>query len=1066
MALISPGVEVTVTDESNYAPNQLGTIPLIVLATAQDKLNTSSVTAVATTAANAGKLVAATSQRELTSLFGTPTFYKTSSGTPIHGYDINEYGLMTAYSLLGVSNRVYCIRANVNTAELVGTTVRPTGSPSNGTYWLDLTDTLWGIFEWNSATQAFTNKVPTILASTSDLSGGVPKTSIGSIGDYAVVTTNTNNPIYYKKYNNTWVLVGSIGWQTSSPTIAATTANPTLTSSNAVIINGSTVTLTGTTVSSLVSDINTASVTGVTAYASVTTGILHIFADATATSDGSTADGAIIISNSVGTPLAGLGITAGTFYRPALAQAAHTSVPTWKTNDTASRPTGSVWIKTTTANVGASFDASVYSSITDAFSAVSAPVYENDQSANATLDATGGGKNIGASSVYVQYDVLEDDSATYKLYKRSATGSTTVTGSVANPSLTATDAFTIQQSVPASSTLSTVQTVTLSGTDAASLVSDLLALGLSQITASVNSTGKIVINHTGGGVIVLKNTVGTPLTTAGITTSLSNVKAGNSSDLVASNWIPLTYTASLAVPSADPATGTLWYYNAVDDVDVMIHDGTTWKGYQTLAADARGYDLTATDPDGVIVAASQPIAQSDASALVSGDLWLDTSDLENYPKLYRYDATDSDWTLIDNSDQTSENGILFADARWDTDGTTNPITGDIPLITSLLASNYTDLDVPSAALYPRGTLLFNTRRSGYLVKEFKNDYFNSDDFAGALPTIKDAWVNKAGNKSDGSPYMGRKAVRQVVVAAMKSALDSNTEIREEQQVYNLIAAPGYEELTANMISLNNDRRNTAFIVADTPIRLAPSATEISNYNNNTGTWLGEGATSTNAYVGLYYPSGQSTDLSGSTIVVPPSHMALRTMIRSDDVSFPWFAPAGTKRGLVDNATQLGYVSSSTGEFVLAGLTEGVRDSLYENKINPITFLPGIGLTIYGQKTRDPNAPSSLDRINVARLVVYMRTNLNTLAKPFVFEPNDKLTRDEIKQIVEQLCNDLVAKRALSDYVVVCDETNNTPVRIDRNELYVDVAIEPVKAAEFIFVPIRLKNSGEIAGTSV
>jgi phage tail sheath protein FI len=301
---------------------------------------------------------------------------------------------------------------------------------------------------------------------------------------------------------------------------------------------------------------------------------------------------------------------------------------------------------------------------------------------------------------------------------------------------------------------------------------------------------------------------------------------------------------------------------------------------------------------------------------------------------------------------------------------------------------------------------------------------------------------------------------------MKSALDSNTEIREEQNVYNIIAAPGYEELTANMVSLNNDRRNTAFVVADTPFRLAPSATEISNYNNNTGTWLGEGATTTDPYVGLYYPSAQSTDLTGSTIVVPPSHMALRTMIRSDDVSFPWFAPAGTKRGLVDNATQLGYVNAATGEFVLAGLTEGVRDSLYENKINPITFLPGIGLTVYGQKTRDPNAPSSLDRINVARLVVYMRTNLNTLAKPFVFEPNDKLTRDEIKQLVEQLCNDLVAKRALNDYVVVCDETNNTPVRIDRNELYVDVAIEPVKAAEFIFVPIRLKNTGEIAGTSV
>lgn len=266
MALISPGVEVTVTDESNYAPNQLGSIPLIVLATAQDKLNPSSTTATATTAANAGKLVAATSQRELTSLFGTPTFYKTSSGTPIHGYDINEYGLMTAYSLLGVSNRVYMIRADVNTAELVGTTVRPTGSPANGTYWLDLSDTLWGIFEWNSATQAFTNKVPTAITSTSDLTGGVPKTSIGNIGDYVVVTTNTNNPVYYKKYDNSWVLVGSTSWQNSHGTVIATTSNPTLTSSEAIIINGSTVTLTGTTVASLVSDINTASITGITAY--------------------------------------------------------------------------------------------------------------------------------------------------------------------------------------------------------------------------------------------------------------------------------------------------------------------------------------------------------------------------------------------------------------------------------------------------------------------------------------------------------------------------------------------------------------------------------------------------------------------------------------------------------------------------------------------------------------------------------------------------------------------------------------------------------------------------------
>ena len=102
-------------------------------------------------------------------------------------------------------------------------------------------------------------------------------------------------------------------------------------------------------------------------------------------------------------------------------------------------------------------------------------------------------------------------------------------------------------------------------------------------------------------------------------------------------------------------------------------------------------------------------------------------------------------------------------------------------------------------------------------------------------------------------------------------------------------------------------------------------------------------------------------------------------------------------------------------------------------------------------------------MNVARLTVYLRSQLKKLAKPYIFEPNDKITRDEIKQQVESLMVELVGLRAIFDYLVVCDETNNTPARIDRNELYVDIAIEPVKAVEFIYIPLRLKNTGEIAG---
>jgi phage tail sheath protein FI len=137
--------------------------------------------------------------------------------------------------------------------------------------------------------------------------------------------------------------------------------------------------------------------------------------------------------------------------------------------------------------------------------------------------------------------------------------------------------------------------------------------------------------------------------------------------------------------------------------------------------------------------------------------------------------------------------------------------------------------------------------------------------------------------------------------------------------------------------------------------------------------------------------------------------------------------------------------------------------MHTAKINPITFFAGAGIVNYGNLTKvAPTMTSALDRINVSRLTVYLRTQLNKIGKPFIFEPNDELTRNEIKQAVESFLLELVGQRALYDFLVVCDTTNNTPTRIDRNELYVDIAIEPVKSVEFIYIPLRLKNTGEIS----
>ena len=344
--------------------------------------------------------------------------------------------------------------------------------------------------------------------------------------------------------------------------------------------------------------------------------------------------------------------------------------------------------------------------------------------------------------------------------------------------------------------------------------------------------------------------------------------------------------------------------------------------------------------------------------------------------------------------------------------------------------------------------------------------------AGNLPTNTtywaaletNAWVSISGNRNDGSPYMGRKAVRNVVVAALKSGLDTQEVLREEQTAFNLIACPQYPELIINMVALNNERSNTAFIIGDTPLRLGPSGNELVTWATNAsglGNGGEDGITTSDPYLGVFYPSCQTTDLGGSPVVQPPSHMMLRTIVRSDEVAYPWLAPAGVRRGLIDNAGLIGYINSQTGEFQTIATGQSVRDILYENKINPITFIPGVGIVNYGNKTEAAVA-SALDRINVARLVAFVRGRLNEIGKTFVFEPNDQITRNEISNAIQSLMVDLVAKRGIYDYLVVCDESNNTPARIDRNELYVDIAIEPVKAIEFIYIPLRIKNTGEIS----
>jgi hypothetical protein len=1118
----------------------------MLIATAQNKVSGSGVgVAAGTLAANANKVYLVTSQRDLSATFGNPFFYKTTAGTPINGYELNEYGLLAAYSALGITNRAYVQRVDIDLSELTASLVRPTGEPNDGTFWLDTANTIWGTFEWNLTTGAFSNQVPLVITSTADLTSGIPSQDYGSIGNYAVVATNVANPIYYKNgaatttqttatelsdLYNTWVLVGSNDWKLSWPTLTGANAvTADLTASDTIVINGSNVAVPvspNNDVAGLSAAINTANILGV--YSAVIDNKLCLFANASATADNSTADDGIIVVSSVGSTaglLTTLGITANAAnYAPTLQQSANYTVPRWRTTDDQPRPTGSVWNKITSSNLGTSMVVKKYSTALGAFVQQSATVYANDWSANATIDPTGGGKNIPVGTTYTQYNVDPEDSGvvaypynntyTLQVFERVTQGATVITGSTSTPTFTNGNQFTIQTSVANSTSLTTAVTATISGTTAAAFITAVSSAGVPGVSAAVDSTGAIVFTQSIGGVIVLDNVgAGTALSNAGFTTATTGCRSAIVDDevtLLLSAWEALDYTASAVAPDQDPADGRYWYYSTTSQVDIMIQSGTGWVGYRNETNDVRGDNLSLTDPAGPQISATAPTTQSDATALVYGDLWIDTSNLEIYPVIKRWQNVEGvdQWVLIDNTDQTTENGVLFADARWSTTGTVDPITGTLPTIVSLLTSNYLDVDAPDSALYPTGMLLFNTRRSGFNVKSFQVDYFNAADFS--YPTwsnsttyaagtavlynavlyvaiqgsnlnqnpatqtsywdllVTNSWVTASGNRADGAPNMGRLAQRALVVAALKSGIDTSITIREEQAVFNLLACTAYPELIINMTALSNERNNTCFVVGDTPMRLGATGTELVTWatnNSGLGTFAGDGLTTSTPYAAVFYPSCQTTDLGGSTVVTAPSHMMVRTIIRSDEVSYPWLAPAGTRRGVIDNAATIGYINSQTGEFVTIGNNQGLRDIEYSNRINPITFIPGVGITNFGNKTIYGTA-SALDRINVARLVAFMRGRLEEIGKQFLFEPNDQITRNEISNAINSLCIDLVAKRGIYDFLVVCDDSNNTPARIDANELWVDIAIEPVKSVEFIYIPLRLKNTGEIAAGSV
>ena len=172
-----------------------------------------------------------------------------------------------------------------------------------------------------------------------------------------------------------------------------------------------------------------------------------------------------------------------------------------------------------------------------------------------------------------------------------------------------------------------------------------------------------------------------------------------------------------------------------------------------------------------------------------------------------------------------------------------------------------------------------------------------------------------------------------------------------------------------------------------------------------------------------------------------------TCARNDLNQFPWFSPAGNSRGAILNAVKLAYNPSKV-----------QRDELYTNRINPVIFQPGDGIILFGDKTGFGKS-SAFDRINVRRLFIFLEDAISAAARDQLFEFNDEITRTNFVNIVEPFLRDVQAKRGIFDYVVICDETNNTASVIDNNEFVADIFVKPARSINFIGLTFVATRTG-------
>ena len=334
----------------------------------------------------------------------------------------------------------------------------------------------------------------------------------------------------------------------------------------------------------------------------------------------------------------------------------------------------------------------------------------------------------------------------------------------------------------------------------------------------------------------------------------------------------------------------------------------------------------------------------------------------------------------------------------------------------------------------------------------------SGSYGGAFGDVSDGTAQTAGNFGSGElvhPFKfydniiatNSQGVNMSVSSATVGTGGYKTAIsllsNKDEYNFNLLILPGVVDQLANhsvvigdAIQLCEDRGD-CFLVYDNTSKTDNVATAKTNTEARNS-----------SYAAAYYPWVQIQDASlGVNRYVPPSVVIAGVYHFNDVIGQPWFAPAGLNRGGIDSAVQ-----------AYRKLTQKNRDDLYESNVNPIATFPGQGVTVFGQKTTQKKA-SALDRVNVRRLLINLKTFVASSSRNLVFEQNTNTLRNQFINTVQPYMEEVQANQGINAFRVVMDDSNNTPETIDRNMLVGQIFIQPTRTAEFIVLDFVVQPTG-------